>query len=484
MRILIYFQENVYKFLQNKIIPRYLVFFFILIAINSCEKLVEIDHPPSSISTEEVFQNKQEINGAISGIYYRMVNSTGTPGLTSGGMSYLGGLAADELLLSSWNTADLLEILSNSISPANQINQQYLWNQPYNLIFNINSVKEGIKNSNILTQDEKQNLEAELVVPLCLVYFYLTNIYGDIPITNTTNWRENTKLKRTSRTEVFDYLIEELEKAIPKLSNDYSNSGNERIVPNKWAAMALLSRIYLYAGKLDLAEESASSLIEKQIFQLEDVNTVFKLHSNEVIWQLKQNNSNYASTPEGIFFSDPFYNFMPPYILLHDSLLNSFEENDLRKDYWVKERVVNGQSYFHPAKYSGILPAPNTKIYESYYIIFRLTEQYFIRAEANARLNKLDVAIKDLNLIRERAGLNPLPETLSQEEILSAILHERRLEFFAEWGHRWFDLIRSGKGKSILEYNKNINVNPNAFLFPIPELELSINPNLNQNPGY
>src|SRR5690606_19066848 len=109
-------------------------------------------------------------------------------------------------------------------------------------------------------------------------------------------------------------------------------------------------------------------------------------------------------------------------------------------------------------------------------------EQYLIRAEARAQLSNIAGAQADLNKIRIRAGLG---ETLasSQNELLTAILQERRFELFTEHGHRFFDLKRTGNLDNVLGSKPGWNTTDR--LFPLPEKELLLNPNLlPQNPGY
>lgn len=118
-----------------------------------------------------------------------------------------------------------------------------------------------------------------------------------------------------------------------------------------------------------------------------------------------------------------------------------------------------------------------------YSIIFRLSEQYLIRAEARAHLDNISGAQLDLNTIRNRAGL---PNTLatSMSDLLNAIIQERQVELFAEQGHRWFDLKRTGNAGTVLSAIKP-NWQATDVLLPIPETELEINPNLlPQNSGY
>lgn len=113
--------------------------------------------------------------------------------------------------------------------------------------------------------------------------------------------------------------------------------------------------------------------------------------------------------------------------------------------------------------------------------LLRLDEQYLIRAEARAQQNKVKEALNDLNLIRKRAGLLEL-NLIDKNSLLSAIEHERRVELFCEWGHRFFDLKRNGH----LDYLSGVKPNwkKTSEVLPIPQYELLNNSNLIQNPGY
>ena len=122
-------------------------------------------------------------------------------------------------------------------------------------------------------------------------------------------------------------------------------------------------------------------------------------------------------------------------------------------------------------------------------MVLRLAEQYLIRAEASANSGDLGGAIKDLNTIRSRAGLPPLANSLNRSQVLSAVAQERKVELFAEWGHRWFDLKRTGAIDSVMSIvtpQKLPGSKWNSYqqLYPISLTQLSYNPNLKQNPGY
>jgi hypothetical protein len=119
-------------------------------------------------------------------------------------------------------------------------------------------------------------------------------------------------------------------------------------------------------------------------------------------------------------------------------------------------------------------------------MVLRLGELFLIRAEARAQQNNLQSALSDLNVIRKRAGL-PNVNVNGKDSLLLSILHERQVELFAEWGHRWFDLKRTGNIDRIMNLvtpQKGGIWKTTSRLFPLPEGDIEKNNNLNQNPGY
>jgi hypothetical protein len=185
------------------------------------------------------------------------------------------------------------------------------------------------------------------------------------------------------------------------------------------------------------------------------------------------------ATWEGYYFVPSFSTSEPRYVITND-LLNSFENGDLRKTKWINVNVISGQEFPYPYKYKD--GNNSSSISNENYIVFRLAEQYLIRAEAEANLDDLSSAISDINVIRKRAGL-PDTDAFDKESVLSAIEKERRAELFCEWGNRWFDLKRTGQVNNVLSKTKS-NWKPFAALYPIPLPEINANPNLSQNEGY
>ncbi|MDE3142501.1 MAG: RagB/SusD family nutrient uptake outer membrane protein, partial [Bacteroidota bacterium] len=109
------------------------------------------------------------------------------------------------------------------------------------------------------------------------------------------------------------------------------------------------------------------------------------------------------------------------------------------------------------------------------YIEIRLADVYLMEAEALVRGGgSASTAQSYLDKVRARVGLPSVPATLDN------IYNERKLELATE-GHRWYDLVRTGKAASALAF-KGFTAGKNE-LMPIPLPELN-NTKLVQNPGY
>ncbi len=129
-----------------------------------------------------------------------------------------------------------------------------------------------------------------------------------------------------------------------------------------------------------------------------------------------------------------------------DNLLAAFEPGDLRATKWIGDSA--GFKFINKYKYPFVDAAkPNVEAI----MMMRLSEQYLIRAEARIKNGNVPDGIADLNKLRDRArganpgDLPPLNTAMGQQEAETAVEHERQVELFTEWGHRWFDLKRTNR---------------------------------------
>jgi len=416
---------------------------------------------------------------AVIALYININNAYGLSPL-NGAVTLYTGLSSDELVSSTANQS-LGQIYVNAVLPSNPDMSQY-WQPMYTgIIYDTNACIAGISASKTLSISVKNQLTGEAEVIRALAYFNMVNLFGGVPLVVNTNYNANAILPKTSTDQVYTQIVADLTDAVSKLLTTYPSSG--RVRPNKYTAEALLSRVYLYNQQWAKAETTATDIINSGIYSLEtDLNNVFLAGSNEAIWQMLPNTAGYETT-EGYTFVPTTTGVIPNY-LISNYLLDAFETGDQRKIKWLNSDTVNNTPYYYPYKYK--LGQDNNTTPVENYMMFRLGEQYLIRAEARAELKESN-AVNDLNIIRNRAGLPNYSGATDENSLLAAILHERQIELFCEWGNRWYDLKRTGTVNAVMSVvtpTKGGNWNPNDQLYPVPINEIQANPFLVQNPGY
>ncbi len=444
----------------------------ILIFLSSCKKFLSIPPPQTQAQTQQIFENDQAAVSALTGLYNQMLTSN--LWITNGGLTVYTGLSADELINTSAD-ANADGFAKNTLLPGNTVLSSNFWIPAYRVIYHANAILQGIESSGAkLTASVSNQVKGEALLVRALQYFYLANLFGDIPLLISPDYRVNSSSPRTPSDEIYQQIIDDLIASKELLKEDYPTTGKLR--PNKYAALTLLARVYLFQQQWANAETAATEIIDAGSYELvTDPDQSFQPNSAESIWQLVIDNAN---TAEGNAFI-PVLFFLKPNYAVTQHLLDAFETTDARKTKWLKLSTAGGQNNYYPFKYK---MRSTSQPYE-YYTVFRLAELFLIRAEARAQQDKLDDAKDDLNTIRNRAGLNDTAAG-DKQTLLDAIMHERRTELFAEWGHRWLDLKRTNKANAVLQPIKGSNWQPTDILYPIPQQEINANTSLTQNPGY
>ena len=441
----------------------------------SCEDYLEVEVPDHKVVSETVFANDETATSAMVGIYNQLAFLAFSRGSTNS-VTVQAGLSADNLTTIYETDIPLVEFDQHEISPDNSVNLS-LWSSAYNIIYTVNSLLEGIANSDNLSADVRNRLEGEAKFVRAFTNFYLVNLYGDVPLLTKTSYQENSLKPRNPEEEIYNKIIEDLTDASNLLNEEYTSG--ERTQVNKSAALALMARVQLYLQNFEEAEKYSTQVITSNQYQLlSDMNKVFLKNSSEAIWQFSPvgRGQSLTNTGEGeVFIIDPFWWFFAGY-KLNEQFVGLFDNEDNRLTSWIGFSEELG--VYFPYKYK---IWNSTEEVTEYSMVLRLAEQYLIRAEARAKLGDLSGAIADLNLIRTRAGLEPVQD-LPQTELTSLIMEERNKELFTEWGHRWLDLKRTGMADKI--FSGSNGWEDTDVFYPIPESEIMKNPNLTQNEGY
>lgn len=439
----------------------------------SCDQSIEIDYPNDQINTGEVYKDISTAKTALSGIYIQFRDQSIFSGNTVG-LGVVMSLYTDELVanVQSGSLTEISDFYDNNLL-ANNSFVLNIWTTTYKNIYSINAFIEGLSSSNTIDTNLKKPLLGEAYLLRAMYHQYLTQLFGDIPYCITTDYKINTTIGKTSYLQVLQLVEKDLLMAHDLLTYQFRTA--DRIYPNKSAVDLLLAKNYLLLKQYDNAEYYAKQLLDSNLFSIEqEVSQVFKNTSKGTLWQLSTNAPGQYTLEADTYIFKTF----PPVLSLSSDFLSSFYMDDKRKDDWVQEMTQSNLTLAHPYKYKN-----NQNNYDEYSIVYRIEEVILTLAEAYIYQDKLDLAIDQINQLRQRSNVSLLPYQLSKNEIIDALLQESSNEFFTEHGHRFFDLKRNNK-LSVLEQTKP-NWSAKNQLLPIPEKELLTNSNLKpQNNGY
>ncbi len=439
--------------------------------LSSCTDFVTLDHSATQVSKSQVFSDELMVKSALAGVYSQLTFVTSFAAGNTQTVTMVGSLLSDEFV-NRTTFQDFISLNENTVTSVNGP-VQGIWNDVFAAIYRANAIIEGVETSNNLRDEFKLESIGQSKFVRALGYFYLTNLFGDVPLLLTTDFRVNRVASRAKQSDVYAQIERDLMDASNSLPKDFSLSSGERTIPNHFAAEALLARVYLYQGKWAEAESHATTVIGNSLYKLSPTAGVFLKNSTEAIWQLRTGdpavNTNEANVMVAVSSSGR--------VTLTNGLLAAFESGDSRRSTWVGLFQNASVTINFPSKYKVNLR--NQPITE-YYMVMRLAEQFLIRAEARAKQGNIEGAISDLNMIRARANLSLLVSSgQTAEQVFQSIHKERRVELFAEWGHRWLDLKRTGVANEALSYKTGWDAKD--VWLPIPQSEITVNPNLKQN---
>lgn len=128
----------------------------------------------------------------------------------------------------------MIEFEQNNISPNNSYNLN-LWSSAYKIIYMCNAVLEGLEFSEGISSESRTKFSGEAKFVRAFAYFYLVNLYGEVPIVLTTDYRKNAVLHKSSIEDVYGFIINDLNDASTVLGNNYiAEKGFEPVGLQLW----------------------------------------------------------------------------------------------------------------------------------------------------------------------------------------------------------------------------------------------------------
>jgi len=446
----------------------------ILLLIASCTDILDKE-PVSSFSAAGFYKTRADAQSGVYGIYdaaqaaFRL------------NFCYWGEGRADNVQTAQ--SGESLELTSNNLINTTGSAD---WQALYTLVSRANYAIEYIPEVYPSGDVVGNQLLGQARALRALAYFYLVRVWGDVPfiIEPYTSAEQNIFIDKTDKEIVLDQIEEDLVFAAQNCIDRY-NSNNDRIMFTRGGAQGLLTQVYMWRHKYSEALESSALVIGNSLYSLvpiADWGKIFSAsYSKESIFEVGFNDTETNSLR--ILYAIGSYAVFTP----SEKWKASIETGDLRRDF-VYDVVPAVPKAIWKYLGKGVSDEVSTPSKQNI-VLIRLADIMLLRAEALNKLGgvaNITEALNLVNTIRVRAGLVPYASLASAEakygDMESAILKERSVELCFE-GHRWFDLVRTGKAISTMGPVNGLSNEKNLF-WPIHINSLRKNPNLKQNEFY
>jgi hypothetical protein len=465
-------------------------------ALFSCKKSFLELSPLSNANVQAFYRNANDMQVALNAAYATLI----TGGEYGNANWQVGEVRSDNTL--NWEGGGNLpdaELDQFNESSANSIINS-MWLDTYHGILLCNIVIgriEGVE----MSADLKKQFVAEAKFLRALKYFNLVRTFGDVPLvlTETNNVQVGYEQARVPVATVYEQIVSDLTQAASDLPASFSGNNIGRATSG--AAKSLLGKVLLTKGDYPAAASVLKDVVSSSRYQLlPNYGDLFKpqnANNAESIFevQYKKGGTGTGSTfhnqfaPRNSDLAVTVIGFAGGRNLPTADLVGAYEPGDIRKGLSLKESYqLNGQTVNDPytIKYSDI-PFLDNDADDNWYVL-RFADVMLLYAEALNEVNNgpTPEAYQMVKAVRERAKLLPLPDGLNKAQFAAGVAHERQVELAFE-GHRWFDLLRTGKALEVINahFSGRITVKPFQLLFPVPQSQININPSvIKQNPGY
>lgn len=382
-----------------------------------------------------------------------------------------------------FTTNDQARTSLSSLTYDNQnVHVQNIWGSLYTVVSQMNILIEKLETSPQITAANKIKIMAQAKFIRAWAYFQLVQIWGEVPITPTyLTTAGNIRPARNSISEVYTLIESDATYAFQNLKDNSVKNGNyimpdtvktnvagglEYYLPiNKGAGALLLSKIYLAQKKYSESENAVDYLMNKKnlfdllpnygdLFDVDKENTPNRC--KEVLWEMEaQAISGFENTlhremapaekklingQDAVGETTGYHNYVPT-----EELVMSFNQYKDKRYKWLYQFATISRISTGPSIRKGFdIVSANQSVGGANYVLLRFADALLIKAECRNARGTVAEAKQYVDLVRARAGLNPLMAGLSKEAMQDSILLERRFEFAHEAGNRLYDLRRTG----------------------------------------
>ncbi|MEQ8415974.1 MAG: RagB/SusD family nutrient uptake outer membrane protein [Imperialibacter sp.] len=471
------------------------IFTVLILSLSSCNDFLELE-PEYVVSETGFYKTAKDFDTALTGAY------SGLQGLHNLSLLYITELTTDnaEIQWSSPTTAES-ECDEMNMTLANSFVGD-VWSDSFTAISRANTILSKLDGVDI-SEALKSQYRGEALFLRAYNYFNLVRLFGDLPLI-TVSFKSPKEIAdfdmgRKPASEIYNLIVSDLTASAGFLKDV---SGLSKSRASEGAASTLLGKVYLTMGEYQLAASVLEDVMGMGYTLEDDYATLFSPGNDELgesIFEVKYMSGNVGEGNRfsSVFFPSLFNLGMFPGNMQGNGRINptadvasAYETGDDRRPVSIADsvRLLDGTygDYLAGLKFvdftTGILGDGGVN-----YTSLRYADVLLMYAEALNELSRTDDAHEYLNMVRERADLDALAG-LSKADFSLALERERRVEFFNE-GHRWFDLLRTGRLQTVMNAHfaakgESFTVQNYELLMPIPQRELDIDVNLAQNDGY
>lgn len=489
--------------------------FTIMIAVIASMTSCLEKYPENAILADQAINTVNEADQAVIGIYASLLSGA----LHSGHLTLLPDIQSDFVYAVNGYTNTYGDIWRWDILATNsQITSVYA--SLYNVIARCNFLLEYAPRvqQNTTNDDDLDRLDqycgeayfaralaySELVKLYCKAYDSEEEAKNELGVVLISKYNTDEPITRSSLYDSYQFIINDLNKAaeLLKLEEDFDTSINGALYSspyfNEYVVYSLRSRIALYMKDYDAAIKYASKVIDSGYYSLSSAANIYTggqsyyqymwSHdlATEIIWMVGYTTTSYGGSLGQVFFNYDYSSFKPDYVPAK-WVLDLYESNDLRYGAFFGEYPTG---YSHGLSWPLLIKYWGNEDFLSYNIlhtsqpkVFRLAEQYLIRAEAYTQKNNPDYAKagKDLATLRKSryTAFNSNSVSMNATTALDIIEEERIKELYME-GFRLMDLKRWHKGFERTPQSQSISNGSSLkiekdnpfFVWPIPQHEL------------
>jgi len=492
---------------------KHILLLFIILSTTSCMDEFLKESPEDRFVIGNFYSSQSDAEAAVAAVYQKLYN------IYERNMFILNELPADTEKNGLGMPNQYLQNLEYLRHTSENQFTRVMWQQNYDGIARANT---AIINIPGIEMDEtfKARLIGEVKFLRALYYFNLVRFYGDVPLILKLESVEDALGSRIASAEVYQQIITDLTEAEGSLPETYGDNDIGRIT--KGAAKILLGKVYLTMQDFPKAVEKLAEVINNEGVYGYGLHENFRDNWNpatetgmEMVLSIEfmdpPGNGNSAMVLQGPKYSLPggfavlgLVNSNEADIPTRD-LYDRYTEDDERKEGTFRTDFV---SLIDGSTHTSTIPV-FTKYWEENEAnpgnsdanmnVIRYADALLMYAEALNEIAQTEMAATHLNRVMERAYNSSLHNVsgLGADEMRALIYEERHKELAME-GHRWFDLVRTGRfvqrmkehsayEADVAESNKvelAQNLKDYMILMPIPQREIDLNPDLIQNPGY